>query len=127
MPRTLLIKNADVLVTMDAQRREILGGGLYVEDNRIVSVGTSDALHQMLSMMAGGSPKTEGTIDMHPGTHFVRHIADLTDRIAGASIYITGLDADDSRPGYARQKRWPHPSLNVSGNDVHAAFAPLPR
>ena len=44
MPKTLLLKNADVLVTMDAARREIRGGGLYVEDNRIVSVGPSDTL-----------------------------------------------------------------------------------
>ncbi len=42
--RTLLVKNADVLVTMDGQRREIRGGGLYVEDNRIVAVGTADEL-----------------------------------------------------------------------------------
>jgi cytosine/adenosine deaminase-related metal-dependent hydrolase len=44
MPKTLLIKNADVLVTMDEARREIRGGGLYVEDNRIVAVGPSDTL-----------------------------------------------------------------------------------
>ncbi|MBN4666500.1 8-oxoguanine deaminase [Pandoraea nosoerga] len=42
--KTLLVKNADVLVTMDAGRREIARGGLYVEDNRIVAVGTSDTL-----------------------------------------------------------------------------------
>ncbi|HTJ95144.1 MAG TPA: 8-oxoguanine deaminase [Pararobbsia sp.] len=41
--RTLLAKNADVLVTMDTARREIRGGGLYIEDGRIVAVGaTSD-------------------------------------------------------------------------------------
>ncbi|WP_353190937.1 8-oxoguanine deaminase [Pandoraea pnomenusa] len=42
--KTLLVKNAEVLVTMDAGRREIARGGLYVEDNRIVAVGTSDTL-----------------------------------------------------------------------------------
>ncbi|AJC22225.1 8-oxoguanine deaminase [Pandoraea pulmonicola] len=42
--KTLLVKNADVLVTMDAGRREIARGGLYVEDNRIVAVGPSDTL-----------------------------------------------------------------------------------
>ncbi|MGU3540751.1 8-oxoguanine deaminase [Methylobacterium sp. A54F] len=41
---TLLLKNADVLVTMDGARREIRGGGLYAEDNRIVAVGTADEL-----------------------------------------------------------------------------------
>jgi cytosine/adenosine deaminase-related metal-dependent hydrolase len=43
-PKTLLVKNADILVTMDEQRREILGGGLYVEDNRIVAVGPAETL-----------------------------------------------------------------------------------
>ena len=38
-PRTLLVRNADVLVTMDGSRREIRGGGLFAEGNRIVSVG----------------------------------------------------------------------------------------
>ncbi|GJD50197.1 8-oxoguanine deaminase [Methylobacterium crusticola] len=41
---SLLLRNADVLVTMDAERREIAGGGVYVEDNRIVAVGAPDAL-----------------------------------------------------------------------------------
>lgn len=36
---SLLLKNADVVVTQDADRREIRGGGVYVEDNRIVAVG----------------------------------------------------------------------------------------
>ena len=40
---TLLIKNVTVLVTMDDQRREISGGGLFVRDGRIELVGeTSD-------------------------------------------------------------------------------------
>ncbi len=44
MKRTLLARNADVLVTMDARRREIRGGGVYVEGNAIVAVGTSGEL-----------------------------------------------------------------------------------
>ena len=42
--KTLLVTNADVLVTMDAGRREIARGGLYIADNRIVAVGTRDTL-----------------------------------------------------------------------------------
>lgn len=42
--RTLLVKNADVLVTMDAARQEIRGGGLYIENERIVAVGPTDTL-----------------------------------------------------------------------------------
>ncbi|MBD8905236.1 8-oxoguanine deaminase [Methylorubrum zatmanii] len=41
---SLLLRNAEVLVTMDAGRREIRGGGLYSEDNRIVAVGPADTL-----------------------------------------------------------------------------------
>jgi 8-oxoguanine deaminase len=46
MPKTLLIKNADVVVTMDAARREIRNGGLLVSDHRIVAVGPTADLPQ---------------------------------------------------------------------------------
>ena len=39
--QTLLIKNARLLVTMDAQRREIAGGAVFVRDNVIEAVGAS--------------------------------------------------------------------------------------
>lgn len=41
---TLLVKNADILVTMDEERREIAGGGLFARDGVIEQVGASDAL-----------------------------------------------------------------------------------
>ncbi|MEO5697451.1 MAG: amidohydrolase family protein, partial [Burkholderiaceae bacterium] len=41
---TLLIRNARVLVTMDAQRREIDDGAVYVRDNEIEAVGPSAEL-----------------------------------------------------------------------------------
>ncbi|MFW2334809.1 8-oxoguanine deaminase [Ilumatobacter sp.] len=41
---TLLAKNAEVLVTMDEERREIPGGGLFVRDHMIEQVGPSDEL-----------------------------------------------------------------------------------
>ena len=41
---TLLIKNARLLVTMDAQRREIEGGGVFVRDHVIEAVGPSAEL-----------------------------------------------------------------------------------
>jgi 8-oxoguanine deaminase len=46
MPQTLLLRNADVLVTMDERRREIAGGGVYIEGNRIVAVGPCAELPQ---------------------------------------------------------------------------------
>ncbi len=44
--RSLLVRNADVLVTMDDARREIAQGGLYAEDERIVAVGPTAELPQ---------------------------------------------------------------------------------
>ncbi|MDI6807643.1 MAG: 8-oxoguanine deaminase [Candidatus Eisenbacteria bacterium] len=41
---TLLLKNADVMVTMDAARREISNGALFVRDNVIENVGATDEL-----------------------------------------------------------------------------------
>lgn len=41
---TLLVKNAAVLVTMDTQRREIAGGGLFARDGIIEATGPSEAL-----------------------------------------------------------------------------------
>jgi 8-oxoguanine deaminase len=43
---TLLLKNAAVLATMDDARREITGGAVFINDNKIVSVGTSAELPQ---------------------------------------------------------------------------------
>ena len=44
MGKTLLVRNADVLVTMDGACREIAGGGVLIEDNRIAAVGASAEL-----------------------------------------------------------------------------------
>lgn len=41
---TTLVKNADVLVTMDAQRRELKQGGLFLHGNQIMAVGTASEL-----------------------------------------------------------------------------------
>lgn len=46
MPKTLLIKNARVLVTMDDERREIPDGALFICDNVIEQVGTTADLPQ---------------------------------------------------------------------------------
>ena len=41
---TLLVKNARLLVTMDGTRREIVDGGVFIEDGFIKKVGKSDTL-----------------------------------------------------------------------------------
>jgi len=47
----LLIDHADVLVTMDAERREIKDGALLIRDNVIEMLGASAELHQQLQTM----------------------------------------------------------------------------
>ena len=42
MPPTLLLKNIALLVTMDADRREIAGGFVLIAGNRIAALGTAD-------------------------------------------------------------------------------------
>jgi len=44
MTKTLLIRNARVLVTMDDERREIPNGSVFIRDNVIEQVGPSDQL-----------------------------------------------------------------------------------
>jgi 8-oxoguanine deaminase len=44
MTKTLLIRNARVLVTMDAERREIPNGAVFIRDNVIEQVGRSEDL-----------------------------------------------------------------------------------
>ena len=46
---TLLIKNAEVLVTMNQNRDEIKNGAALIEDNQIVWVGPSDAVESYLA------------------------------------------------------------------------------
>jgi len=64
---TLLLKNADVLVTMDAQRREIPGGGVFIRDGVIEAVGPSAELpasaDQVISL--AGCVALPGLINTH--------------------------------------------------------------
>jgi 8-oxoguanine deaminase len=41
---TLLARHAEILVTMDDERREIADGAILVEDGMITAVGTTDEL-----------------------------------------------------------------------------------
>ncbi|MGN6315141.1 8-oxoguanine deaminase [Trinickia sp.] len=43
-PKTMLVKHADVLVTMDGARRELRDAGLFIEGNRIAAVGPTSEL-----------------------------------------------------------------------------------
>lgn len=64
---TLLLKDADVLVTMDAARREIPGGGVFVRDGVIEAVGTAAELpasaDQVISL--AGTVALPGLVNTH--------------------------------------------------------------
>ena len=64
---TLLLKNADVLVTMDAERREIPDGGVFIRDGVIEAVGPSAELpasaDQVISL--AGCVALPGLINTH--------------------------------------------------------------
>jgi 8-oxoguanine deaminase len=66
-PRTLLVRNADVLVTMDPQRREIRGGGLFAEGNRIVAVGAAAELPRSADVVLdlAGHVVVPGLVNTH--------------------------------------------------------------
>ncbi|MBH3412293.1 8-oxoguanine deaminase [Pseudomonas putida] len=66
-PKTLLVKNAALLVTMDGERREIRGGGLYIEDNLIKQVGPSDTLPQHADVILdmAGKVVIPGLVNTH--------------------------------------------------------------
>lgn len=55
MSTTLLIRNARFLVTMDAQRREIADGAVFIRDNVIEQVGPSAALPQAADQIIDAS------------------------------------------------------------------------
>ncbi|QHB27366.1 hydroxydechloroatrazine ethylaminohydrolase [Pseudomonas monteilii] len=65
--KTLLVKNAALLVTMDGERREIKHGGLFIEDNLIKQVGPSDTLPQQADVILdmAGKVVIPGLVNTH--------------------------------------------------------------
>ncbi|MBA6109751.1 8-oxoguanine deaminase [Pseudomonas asiatica] len=66
-PRTLLVKNAELLVTMDGERREIRNGGMFIEGNLIRKVGPSDTLPQHADVVLdmAGKVVIPGLVNTH--------------------------------------------------------------
>ncbi|GIZ53663.1 8-oxoguanine deaminase [Noviherbaspirillum aridicola] len=64
---TLLVRNARVLVTMDAQRREIADGAVFIRDNVIEQVGASANLPQQADEVidAGRHVVLPGLVNTH--------------------------------------------------------------
>ena len=64
---TLLLKNADLLITMDDQRNRIAGGGLFVRDNFIEQVGPTADLPPTADTVidASGQVVLPGLVNTH--------------------------------------------------------------
>jgi len=67
MSKTLLIRNARLLVTMDAARREIEGGGVFVRDHVIEAVGAGADLPPTADVVidAGDQIVIPGLVNTH--------------------------------------------------------------
>jgi cytosine/adenosine deaminase-related metal-dependent hydrolase len=61
--KTTVIKNADVVVTMDATRREIAGGDVLIRDGVIIAVGQGLSGDQVIN--AAGCVVTPGLVNTH--------------------------------------------------------------
>ncbi|MEM9010372.1 MAG: 8-oxoguanine deaminase [Pseudomonadota bacterium] len=62
---TLLIRNADVLITMDDGRAEIAGGGLFARDGVIEAVGTDLPAAADTVIDAAGAVVSPGLVNTH--------------------------------------------------------------
>ncbi len=67
MAKSLFLKNCDVIVTMDAARREIRGGAIHIVGDRIVAIGADlaqpDAVDEVLDL--AGHIVCPGLINTH--------------------------------------------------------------
>jgi cytosine/adenosine deaminase-related metal-dependent hydrolase len=75
---TLLLKNADVLVTMDTDRHEIKNGALFVKENVIQAVGTTSEVEVWLANQTTAPPpdriiNARGTVVL-PGLDSLPHL-----------------------------------------------------
>lgn len=84
---TLLIKNADVLVTMDEQRRETSGGGLFIRDGFIEQVAATSELpaqaDQVLDL--SGHIVLPGLINTHH--HFYQTLTRVVPAAQNANLF----------------------------------------
>lgn len=84
---TLLVKNAHTLVTMDDDRREIAGGGLFARDNVIEAVGPSAALPAEADVVidAGGMVVLPGLVNTHH--HFSQSLTRAVPQAQDAGLF----------------------------------------
>ena len=84
---TMLVKNADHLVTMDGGRREIAGGGIYIENGIITAVGVSEDLPKTADEVvdAISCVVTPGLINTHH--HFYQNLTRAVPAAQDATLF----------------------------------------
>ena len=84
---TLLLKNASALVTMDGQRREIAGGGLFAKDGIIQQVGATGDLPATADRVLdlGGCIVFPGLINTHH--HFYQTLTRAVPAAQDANLF----------------------------------------
>lgn len=84
---TLLVKNTSLLVTMDDQRREIPGGGIFAEDGFIKLVGPTEALPQTADQVIdmSGQIVLPGLVNTHH--HFYQTLTRAVPAAQDANLF----------------------------------------
>lgn len=84
---TLLVRNAEIVVTMDAQRREISGGGLFARDGWIEAVGQNAELPQTADVVLDlrGHILLPGLINTHH--HFYQTLTRAVPAAQNANLF----------------------------------------
>ncbi|MFU8772021.1 MAG: 8-oxoguanine deaminase [Anaerolineales bacterium] len=85
--KTLLIKNADIIVTMDDQRREIRNGGIFARDGFIEQVGESKDLSTQADVVLdlSGCIVLPGLINTHH--HFYQTLTRVVPPAQNVSLF----------------------------------------
>ena len=89
-PKTMLVKNATVMVTMDGTRREIKDGGLYIEDGIIKQVGPTSSLpstaEEVLDLK--GHILLPGLVNTHH--HLYQHLTRVVPAAQDGNVWNSG-------------------------------------
>src|SRR6202161_2873517 len=86
-PKSMLVKNAAILVTMDKERREIKDGGMYIEDGEIKQVDRSDKLPQSAELILDmtGQLVLPGLINTHH--HLYQHLTRVIPKAQNGNVW----------------------------------------
>src|SRR6266851_5177832 len=86
-------------------------------------VGIADACEKLPVKRGSGSPQSEGTIHMNPGTSLACARTNLFSGIECSSVDVSGLDTNDSAIVEWGKRFRSHAALIVSGNRGHTGTA----